>query len=113
MAEVEHDCFPEGEPIVLRLAPDYGVEISVEVPLWPSSDDTDALVPEPLLVKLKKWQRDFASNYRYEGGWVSDEARIRWATQAGELEAELRAVLAGKAELVVDLWPLRHPKGEG
>ena len=40
------------------------------------------------------------------------ERTVYRLTQAGELEAELRAVACWEGELVVDLWPLRHPKGE-
>ena len=37
----------------------------------------------------------------------SDEARAHWATEAEELVVELQSALEGKAELDVDLWPLR------
>lgn len=76
------------------------------MPLWPSSDATDALVPPDLIERLLAWQEDFDTNYHYERGWLSDEARERWATTSLELEADLRDALASKADLVVDLWPL-------
>jgi len=33
-------------------------------------------------------------------------AETRWAAEAAVLEADLRVALAGKVDLVVDLWPL-------
>jgi hypothetical protein len=86
------------------------------VPLWPSSDATDALVPPDLIERLLAWQSDFDGSFHPEREWLSHEAKERWATSSAELEAELREALSGKAELVVDLWPLgqkeRHyPKG--
>ena len=89
---------------VLRLSPDY----NADVPLWPASDDTCSLVPEPLLTRLTAWQQDFDSNFRWDTGWCSDEAKVRWAEAAVELERQLREVLTGKAELIVDLWPLQR-----
>jgi hypothetical protein len=103
-----HDWFADGQVIRIRLMPDYtGPDW---VPLWPSSDDTDALVPQPLLDELIAWQEDFLQNFHPEKGWRTREAMEKWASKAAELEAELRSALAGKAELEVDLWPL--PKGE-
>jgi hypothetical protein len=52
-----HDWFPDGAPVVIRLMPEY----SVEVPLFPQSDRTDALVPVELLAKLIRWQKEFRS----------------------------------------------------
>lgn len=52
-----HDWFPDGQPIRLRLAPDFTP--AEWVPLWPSSDETDALVPSPLLERLVAWQEEF------------------------------------------------------
>ena len=89
-------------PTSVRLSPDY----SAPSPLWPSSDATDALVPEPLLSRLVAWQKDFDTNFRWNTGWESEEAKSRWANEAVTLEAELREALRGKAELTVDLWPL-------
>ncbi len=94
-------------PSRVTFSPDYGAPS----PLWPQSDATDALVPEALLVKLVAWQGEFDSNFGWEMGWSSDEAKAKWAEEAVGLEAELREALAGKAELVVDLWPL-DPKPE-
>jgi hypothetical protein len=97
-----HDWFPDGDPVVIRFMPEY----SVEVPLFPQSDDTDALIPEDLLAKLIRWQSEFDENFHYEKGWKSTEVRDRWAAEAVPLEAALRETLKGKADLVVDLWPL-------
>jgi hypothetical protein len=105
IAYAQHDWFPDGQPVVLRLMPEY----NVEVPLFPQSDYTDALVPKSLLAKLMKWQEDFETDFHYETGWRSLEAKERWAAQASPLETELRSALAGKADLVVDLWPLLTP----
>jgi hypothetical protein len=92
-------------PSVVTFSPDY----DAPSPLWPSSDTTDAMVPEALLVKLIAWQQEFDSEFGWQMGWLSDEAKTKWAKDAVELEAELREALAGKAELVVDLWPLKEP----
>ena len=93
----------EMPPSTVRLSPDY----SAPSPLWPSSDATDALVSTTLLARLVAWQKDFDSNFRWDSGWRSDKAKFRWAAEAAALEADLRRELAGKAELTVDLWPLR------
>jgi hypothetical protein len=82
--------------------PEYGVD----VPLFPQSDFTVALVPEELMSKLMRWHEVFEENFHWENGWRSPEVRDRWAADAVPLEAELRLALAGKADLVVDLWPL-------
>jgi hypothetical protein len=89
---------------VVILSPEY----SVDVPLWPNSQAVVALVPAPLLEKLVAWQADFDSNFGWQDGWHSEEARDRWAEVATVLESELRIVLAGKAELIVDLWPINN-----
>ena len=52
MVEPEDDVLPS-----IRLSPDY----SAPSPLWPSSDGTDAMVPEELLARLVRWQRDLRS----------------------------------------------------
>jgi hypothetical protein len=99
---VKRDWFRAGQPVVIRLYPEYSVSVS----LFPQSDDTNALVSEPLLVRLRAWQEFFDQNYRWDSGWRSNEARDRWATEAVPLEAALKIALEGKASLVVDLWPL-------
>lgn len=94
---------PEGTmPLSIRLSPDY----SAPFPLWPSSDATDALVSEELRTRLVGWQLEFDSNYHWTTGWMSEEAKARWARQAAELEADLRVALGDGTQLTVDLWPL-------
>ena len=97
------EVIPAQPPSVVRLAPEYGVE----VPLWPNGDATDSLVPADLLAKLIAWQAFFDSNFEWDTGWCSDDAKSRWAEEAVGLEAEPREALAGKVEVVVDLWPLK------
>lgn len=101
-----HDWFEEGEPVVIRLMPEFGVD----VPLFPQSDFTEALVPEDLLAKLISWQGQFLDNYVFETGRRSPDARDRFAADAGPLETALREALQGKAELEVDLWPVLEVK---
>jgi hypothetical protein len=100
---LESQGAPGPPPSKVRLSPDY----SAPSPLWPSSDATDALVPRALLARLIAWQRHFDSNFRWNAGWTSEEAKTRWAEEAAVLEVEVRKALEGKAELTVDLWPLK------
>jgi hypothetical protein len=71
-AEVVHgdtdsDSALEDEPpSVVTLSPDY----MAPSPLWPSSDTTDAMVPEALLVKLIAWQQEFYSEFGWQMGWA-------------------------------------------
>ena len=101
----KHDWFPDGQPIRLRLFPEY----MVDVPVFPRSDDTDALLPEGLLDRLIAWNEFFNENYHYEKGWRSEEAKEKWAEEAPSLVADLKDSLADKAELEIDLWPERGP----
>lgn len=92
---------------VIVLSPDW----SVDVPLWPQSDATDELVPEPLLHKLVAWQEIFNLNYKWSDksqpeGWLSEGARIQWEEAAPVLVSELTVALTGNARLIVDLWPI-------
>jgi hypothetical protein len=96
---------PDPPPTEVRLAPEYSLPEGF-VPLWPSSEATDALVSPDLIKRLLAWQEDFAANYDFDFGWGSDAARERWATTSLGLEADIRDALAGKVDLVVDLWPL-------
>lgn len=93
---------------VVRLSPDY----SAPSPLWNESPravmPADAMVPPALLAELVAWQQDFDENFHWEKGWRSVAARDRWASDAHRLEAQVRRALAGKAELIVDLWPLKR-----
>lgn len=59
-----------------------------------------------LLDRLSAWQQEFDDNYHWDSGWRSAEIRDRWASEAGELAADVRAELGTRAELVVRLWPL-------
>ena len=86
----------------VRMMCDYGAG----VPLFPQSRFTESLVPVELLEKLKAWQADFEEHFSPRHGWLSAQAKERWTTTAHALEPELRAALTGKAEIVVDLWPL-------
>jgi hypothetical protein len=97
---------------VIVLSPEW----SVDLPLWPRSEEVNNLVPESLLEKLIVWQRIFDSSYRLgEGtrpeGWLSVKAKNQWERMAPDLVTELRAVLEGKAELIVDLWPMTPSEG--
>jgi hypothetical protein len=93
-------------PRVIRFSPDYGADL----PLWGEGFGNIAwqftkFQPE-LLDRLAVWQRDFDDNYHYETGWRSAAIRDRWAHQAIELAADLRAALGTRGELAVDLWPI-------
>ncbi len=85
----------------ITLMPEYGVE----VPLWPREDETDALVSQGLRRKLMAWQDLFATGFG-QSGWRSEEIKDRWAKQAVVLADELRAEVAGRVEVEVDLWPM-------
>jgi hypothetical protein len=58
------------------------------------------------MARQKSWQKLFDQNYRWDLGWRSEDARDKWAAEAVPLEATLRIALEGKADFVVDLWPL-------
>ena len=81
-------------------------EYSVDVPLWPRTADTDALVAPGLLRRLIGWQQDFDRDFHYEYGWRTRDAMDRWSAEARTLEADLRAALPRGVVLRVDLWPL-------
>ena len=92
-------------PTTVWLSPDY----SAPSPLWPLSVGTNDLVPESLLAELIAWQEDFNANF-WDTGWRSEEAKIRWSDASVSLVEQVREALAGKAELIVDLWPLGEPQ---
>jgi hypothetical protein len=46
-------------PPTITLMPEY----SIEVPLWPQEDETDALVSEGLMARLMAWQDVFAVHF--------------------------------------------------
>jgi hypothetical protein len=90
-------------PERVRLMPEYGVD----VPLWPRSGDTDALVPSDLLERLVRWQRAFDANFDHMTGWDDDQVREQWAEEAERLVEEIRHQLPVGYVLDVDLWPLQ------
>ncbi|HKA98275.1 MAG TPA: hypothetical protein VKD66_18580 [Streptosporangiaceae bacterium] len=63
-------------------------------------------VRSQLLDRLAAWQREFDDNFHWDRGWRSAQIRDRWASQAEELAADVRAELGTRAELTVRLWPL-------
>jgi hypothetical protein len=56
--------------------------------------------------ELGDWQQWFDDHFLPHGGWTSKEARDQWAEKAEDLVWQLKRALWGRAELVVDLWPL-------
>jgi hypothetical protein len=91
-------------PDIVELAPDYGAPL----PLWGNgfgniSWQLTKFSPG-LLDRLSAWQQEFDDNF--DRGWRSAEIRDRWASEARELAADVRAELGTRAELVVGLWPL-------
>jgi hypothetical protein len=105
----QHDWFSDGQVVRLRLFPEW----SVDVPVFPRSDDTDALIPEALLAKLIAWNLYLNQNCHWESGWKSQDAKDKWIGEVPSLVAQLTAALAGKAELVIDLWPENTPVTNG
>lgn len=94
-------------PREIILAPDY----MADLPLWGEDGNVNwqfTKFPPELLDRLAAWQHDFDGNFHWESGWRSAEARDRWASQAKDLAADVRAALGTRAELVVDLWPLKE-----
>jgi hypothetical protein len=98
-------------PRVIRLSPDY----SAPLPLWGEGfgniDWRFTKFPPELLDRLAAWQQDFDDTYHYQTGWRSAAIRNRWAHQAQNLAADLRAALGIQAEFVVDLWPIDENLG--
>jgi len=74
-------------PDVITLAPDYGAQL----PLWGDGFGNIA------------WQYEFDTHYHWDHGWESDEIGDRWASQAEDLAADVRAELGTRARLVVKL----------
>ena len=89
-------------PPTITLMPEYGVE----VPLWPQAEETEDLVSEGLRSKLEAWQATFDPHFSWNSGWDSEEVKAAWASDAANLEAQLRNEMAGIIEVEVDLWPL-------
>ena len=96
----------EAPPTTVLLSPDF----NAPSPLWPLSAATDAMVPQTLLDELIAWQSEFDSNYDWETGWRSEEAKRDWAAASIGLVDKVRGALAGKADLTVNLWPLDEPE---
>src|SRR5215475_1752841 len=71
----------------------------------PSPGSAPSSLPQ-LLDRLAAWQREFDDNFHWDRGWRSARIRDRWASQAEELAADVRAELGTRAELTVRLWPL-------
>ncbi len=95
-------------PRQILLAPDY----MAELPPWGEGfgniDWRFTKFPPELLDRLAAWQREFDDNsHPWESGWRSAAIRDRWAHQAEDLAADVRAALSIRAELVVDLWPVK------
>jgi hypothetical protein len=93
-------------PDIVELSPDY----SAELPLWGEGFGSISWqftkFSPGLLDRLAHWQQEFDENFHWDSGWRSAEIRDHWASQAGELAADVRAELGTRAELVVRLWPL-------
>jgi hypothetical protein len=106
-SENDRDC-DEPLPSVIVLAPDY----MAPLPLWGEGSGNIAWqftkFPPELLDRLAAWQQDFDHNYHHDTGWRSDAARDRWAHDANDLAADMQTALGTRAELAVDLWPLKE-----
>jgi hypothetical protein len=93
-------------PRVIVLSPDYNADL----PLWGEGfgniDWRFTKFPPGLLDRLAAWQQEFDAHYRWDRGWESNQLRDRWASQAKNLAADVRAALGTRAELVVNLWPI-------
>ena len=88
-------------PPAVKLMPDY----SADTPLW--GDWEELALPTQLLTRLERWQNDFDRWFHYEHGWDTAQHRDRWGRDAETLINDLRQIIGNRAELVVDLWPLR------
>jgi hypothetical protein len=94
-------------PAVVELAPDYGAEL----PLWGQGFGNIAWqftkFSPRLLDRLAAWQQEFDDSFHWQSGWRSTGIRDRWAREAEELAADVRAELGTRAALTVRLWPLK------
>jgi hypothetical protein len=90
-------------PEVITLAPDYGAQL----PLWGDGFGNIAWqhtkFSPALLDRLAAWQHEFDTHHHWDRGWDSGEIRDRWASQAEDLAADVRAELGTRASLVVKL----------
>ena len=97
----------EPMPGQIVLAPDYMADLPLSGQGFGNIDWRFTKFPPELLDRLAAWQREFDDNfYPWESGWRSAAIRDRWAHQATDLAAEVRAALGARAELIVDLWPV-------
>lgn len=87
--------------IVVKLMADY----SAITPLW--GDWEDLALPTQLVEQLEAWQEDFEQCFHYERGWDTAQHRDRWQRDAQGLIDTLRQVIGDRADLEVNLWPLR------
>jgi hypothetical protein len=78
---------PGPPPERVKLMPEHGVD----VPLWPRTPDTDALIPPDLLERLARWQQVFDDYFDHVIGWKGDTVRLPWVGYV----------------LEVDVWPLK------
>lgn len=85
----------------IKLMPDY----SAGLPLW--GDWEELKLPLSLLVRLYRWQRTFDRDFHSQRGWQTPQKREAWAVEAEGLVDDLRAAIGKRADLTVDLWPLR------
>jgi len=51
-------------------------------------------------------QQEFDAHYHCDRGWEPKQVRDRWASQAGNLAADVREELGTRARLVVKPWGL-------
>lgn len=86
----------------VKLMPEY----SVDLPLWGRWEHLE--LSESLLDRLRRWQSEFDSTFRWDSGWRSAADRQRWSEEARSLEADLRDEVGNRAEVTVDLWPLKE-----
>jgi len=87
---------PGRTAIPVSLSCDY----SADLPLW-GDWPPDTPLPEALRQRLAAWQEEWESNVLPGFGWQSETARAHWLSQVDGLAAELREVLAGRAEVEV------------
>jgi hypothetical protein len=98
-------------PAVIELAPDYNADL----PLWGDEGNIawqQTKFSPQLLDRLAAWQQEFDDNCHWDKGWRSAEIGDRWARQAVQLAADVRAELGIRAELTVPLW-LLPDNGQG
>lgn len=101
----DDDDWGDPLPPVVTLEPEYGAALPLGgegMLAWQRTKFSPQL-----LDRLAAWQADFESGFHWDTGWRSPEVRNRWAEEARNLAADVRAELGMRAELVVNLWPLQ------